>query len=90
MPKFGFSKRDMRRMERERDVDGLIELLGDEDDEVVFKAIEALTRIADPRGVEAMMTLVADASTSDLIRAKAWLALDVGIERESKKRTDWR
>jgi HEAT repeat protein len=90
MPKFGLGKRDIGRMEKERDIDALIDLLGDEDDEVVFKVIEALTRIADPRGIEAMMSLVADVTTSDLIRAKAWLALDVGIERESKKRTDWR
>jgi HEAT repeat protein len=90
MPRFGFSKRDIRKLERERDVEALIELLGDEDEDVVFKVIEALTRIADPGGIEAMMMLVADVSTSDLIRAKAWLALDVGIERESKKRTDWR
>lgn len=90
MPRFGFSKRDIRRLEKARDVDGLIELLRDPDDEIAFKAIEALTRVADPRGIEAMMALVADASTSDLIRTKAWLALDVGIERESKKRTDWK
>jgi HEAT repeat protein len=90
MPKFGLGKRDISKLEKERDVDALIDLLRNEDDEVVFKAIEALTRIADPRGIEAMMELVADASTSDLIRAKAWLALDVGIERESKKKTDWR
>jgi HEAT repeat protein len=90
MPKFGLGKRDIKRMERDRDIDGIIELLYDEDDKVVFEAIEALTRVGDPRGIEAMMTLVADVATSDLIRAKAWLALDVGIERESKKRTDWK
>lgn len=90
MPKFGTGKRDIKKMERERDVDGIIELLRDEEEKVVFEAIAALTRIGEPRGIEAMMTLVADATTSDLIRAKAWLALDVGIERESKKRTDWR
>jgi HEAT repeat protein len=90
MPKFGLGKRDIRKMERERDIDGIVEFLYDEDEKVVFEAIEALTRIGDPRGIEAMMTLVADASTTDLIRAKAWLALDVGIERESKKRTDWK
>ena len=90
MPKFGSGKKDIRKLERERDIDGIIALLQNEDDKVVFEAIEALTRLGDPRGIEAMMTLVADASTSDLIRAKAWLALDVGIERESKKRTDWR
>lgn len=90
MPKFGMGKRDFNKMERDRDIDGIVELLRDEDDKVVFEAIEALTRIGDPRGIEAMMTLVADPTTSDLIRAKAWLALDVGIERESKKRTDWR
>jgi len=83
-------KRDFNKMERDRDIDGIVEFLWDEDDKVVFEAIEALTRIGDPRGIEAMMTLVADPTTSDLIRAKAWLALDVGIERESKKRTDWR
>ncbi len=90
MPKFGLGKRDIKKMERDRDVDGIIELLRDEDDKVVFEAIEALTRLGDPRGIEAMMALVADPTTSDLIRAKAWLALDVGIERESKKRTDWK
>jgi HEAT repeat protein len=90
MPKFGLGKRDIKKMERERDIDGIVEFLYDEDEKVVFEAIESLTRIGDPRGIEAMMTLVADASTSDLIRAKAWLALDVGIERESKKRTDWK
>jgi len=90
MPKFGLGKRDIKKMERERDIDGIVEFLYDEDEKVVFEAIEALTRIGDPRGIEAMMTLVADAATTDLIRAKAWLALDVGIERESKKRTDWK
>jgi len=90
MPKFGMGKRDLKRLERERDVEGIIPLLRDDDEKVIFEAIEALTRIGDPRGIEAMMTLVADAATSDLIRAKAWLALDVGIERESKKRTDWK
>lgn len=89
MPKFGLGKRDIKRLERERDIDSIIPLLYDEDDKVVFEAIEALTRIGEPRGIEAMMALVADAATSDLIRAKAWLALDVGIEREAKKRTDW-
>ncbi|MBN2026409.1 MAG: HEAT repeat domain-containing protein [Actinobacteria bacterium] len=90
MPKFGLGKRDIKKLERERDVDAIIEFLYDEDDKTVFEAIEALTRMADPRGIEAMMALVADVATSDLIRAKAWLALDVGIERESKKRTDWK
>ncbi len=90
MPKFGHGKRDLAKLEKERDIDALIDLLNDEDDEVVFKVIESLTRLADPRGIEAMMTLVAAESTSDLIRTKAWLALDVGIERESKKRTDWK
>lgn len=90
MPRFGLGKRDIRRLERERDVDSLIELLSDQDDELVFKAIEALTRMGDPKGVGALMTLVSDQSCSELIRAKAWLALDVGMERESKKRTDWR
>jgi HEAT repeat protein len=90
MPKFAFGKRDPAELERRRDVEGLIKLLHDDEEDLVFKAIEALTRLGDPRGIEAMMALVADASTSDLIRTKAWLALDVGIERESKKRTDWR
>jgi HEAT repeat protein len=90
MAKFGLGKRDPKRLERERDIDGIIELLKEEDENVVFDAIEALTRIGDPRGIEAMMALVAGADTSDLIRAKAWLALDVGIERESKKRTNWK
>ena len=90
MAKFGLGKRDIKKLERERDIDGIVELLRDEDEKTVFEAIEALTRIGEPRGIEAMMTLVADPTTSDLIRAKAWLALDVGIERESKKRTDWR
>jgi hypothetical protein len=89
MPRFGFGKYNLDELEKKRDVEALIELLSEDDDELVFKVIEALTRIADPKGIEAMMALVADASTSDLIRAKAWLALDVGIERESKKRTDW-
>ncbi|MDY6793833.1 MAG: HEAT repeat domain-containing protein [Actinomycetota bacterium] len=90
MARFKFGKRDIRKMERERDIEAIISLLDYEDDEVVFKAIEALTRIGDPSGVEAMMRLVADLSCSDIIRAKAWLALDVGMERESKKRTDWK
>lgn len=90
MPKFGLGKRDIKKLERERDIEGIIAFLQDEDEKVVFEAIEALTRIGEPEGIEAMMTLVADPETSDLIRAKAWLALDVGIERESKKRTDWR
>jgi HEAT repeat protein len=90
MARFGLGKRDVGKLEKERDVEGLIELLSDDDDELVFQAIEALTRIGDPRGVEALMALVADPSCSELIRTKAWLALDVGIEREAKKRTDWR
>jgi HEAT repeat protein len=90
MARFGLGKRDVRKLEKERDIEGLIELLSDEDDELVFQVIEALTRIGDPRGVEALMVLVADPSCSELIRTKAWLALDVGIEREAKKRTDWR
>ena len=90
MPKFGLGKKDIKKLERERDIDGIIAYLQEDDDKVVFEAIEALTRLGDPRGIEAMMALVADARTTDLIRAKAWLALDVGIERESKKRTDWK
>ena len=90
MPRFKFGKRDIKKLEKDRDIDGLIAVLEEADDEVVFEAIEALTRTGDPRGVEALMRLVAAEDTSDLIRAKAWLALDVGMERESKKRTDWR
>lgn len=90
MPRFKFGKRDIQKLERERDIEALIELLEHDDDDLVFQAIEAITRIGDSRGVEALMRLVADVSTSDLIRAKAWLALDVGMERESKKRTDWK
>jgi HEAT repeat protein len=90
MPRFKFGKRDIRKMERERDIEALSGLLDNEDEDVIFQAIEALTRLGDPRGVEALMRLVADAGTSDLVRAKAWLALDVGMERESKKRTDWK
>jgi len=90
MPRFKFGKRDILKLERERDIEALIELLEHDDDDLVFQAIEAITRIGDTRGVEALMRLVTDVSTSDLIRAKAWLALDVGMERESKKRTDWK
>ena len=90
MPRFKFGKRDVKKLEKDRDIDGLIAILEDDDDEVAFEAIEAMTRTGDPRGVEALMRLVAAEDTSDLIRAKAWLALDVGMERESKKRTDWR
>ena len=90
MPRFKFGKRDIQKLERERDIGGLIGVLDNDDDELVFQAIEALTRTGDPRGVEALMRLVAAATTSDLIRAKAWLALDVGMERESKKRKDWK
>ncbi len=90
MPKLGKGKRDIARLEKERDLEGLIALLNDEDEDLVFKAIEAVERSGDPRGVEALMALVADPNCSDIIRAKAWLALDVGMERESKKRTDWR
>lgn len=90
MPRFKFGKRDVKKLEKDRDIDGLIAILENDDDEVVFEAIEALTRTGDPMGVEALMRLVAAEDTSDLIRAKAWLALDVGMERESKKRTDWR
>jgi len=90
MPRFKFGKRDIKKLERERDIDGLIGVLDNDDDELVFQAIEALTRTGDPRGVEALMRLVAAETTSDLIRAKAWLALDVGMERESKKRTHWK
>ncbi|MDD3717236.1 MAG: HEAT repeat domain-containing protein [Actinomycetota bacterium] len=90
MPRFGPGKRDISKLERERDTEGIIPFLYDDDENVVFNAIEALTRLGEPRGIEAMMALVADAATGDLIRAKAWLALDVGIEREAKKRTDWK
>ena len=89
MPRFGLGRKDIAKLERERDVEGIIEFLRDDDDKVVFQAIEALTRIGDDRGIEAMMALVADASTRDIVRAKAWLALDVGLAREAKKRTDW-
>lgn len=90
MARLGFGKRDIRKLERERDIDALVEILRDEDENLVFQAIEALTRIGDQRGVEALMALVVDPSCSELIRAKAWLALDVGLERESKKRRDWK
>jgi len=90
MAPFSLGKRDVLKLERERDIDALIELLSSGDDKLAFQAIEALTRIGDPRGVEALMALVVDPSCSELIRAKAWLALDVGMEREAKKRTDWR
>ncbi|WP_287154043.1 HEAT repeat domain-containing protein [Candidatus Solincola tengchongensis] len=90
MARFGFGKRDVRRLERERDVEGLVELLRDEDEKVAFQAIEALTRLGDKRGVEALMALVVDPTTTELIRAKAWLALDVGLAREAKKRTQWK
>lgn len=90
MVRFGFGKRDVRRLERERDVEGLVELLRDEDEKVAFQAIEALTRLGDKRGVEALMALVVDPTTTELIRAKAWLALDVGLAREAKKRTQWK
>ena len=90
MARLGFGKRDIRKLERERDIDALVEILRDEDENLVFQAIEALTRIGDQRGVEALMALVVDPSSSELIRAKAWLALDVGLERESKKRRDWK
>lgn len=90
MALFRFAKRDIKKLEKERDVEGIIALLKSDDNEVVFSAIEALTRIGDPRGIEAMMQLVDDTGCSEVIRAKAWLALDVGIERESKKRTDWK
>ncbi|OFW55545.1 MAG: hypothetical protein A2V52_05670 [Actinobacteria bacterium RBG_19FT_COMBO_54_7] len=90
MARFGLGKRDVQKLERERDIEGLIGLLSHEDEKLVFQAIEALTRIGDPEGVEALMALVADPSCPELIRTKAWLALDVGMEREAKKRTDWR
>jgi HEAT repeat protein len=90
MAKFGLGKKDIKKLEKERNVDAIIEILEDEDEDAVFHAIEALTRMADPRGIAALMELVADPACSDLIRAKAWLALDVGMERESKKRTDWK
>ncbi|MDI6832188.1 MAG: HEAT repeat domain-containing protein [Actinomycetota bacterium] len=89
MPRFGLGRKDIARLERERDVESIIAFLRDDDDKVVFQAIEALTRIGENRGIEALMALVADASTRDIVRAKAWLALDVGIAREAKKRTDW-
>ncbi len=89
MPRFGLGRKSIAQLERERDVEGIIEFLSDDDDKVVFQAIEALTRIGDNRGIEAIMALVAGASTRDIVRAKAWLALDVGLAREAKKRTDW-
>ena len=40
MLKFGLGKRDIKKMERERDIDnGIAELLYDEGDKVVFEAI---------------------------------------------------
>lgn len=90
MAPFGIGRRDLHKLEKERDIEALVQLLSDKDEDLVFQVIEALTRIGDPRGIEALMALVADPSCSDLIRTKAWLALDVGMEREAKKRTDWR
>ncbi|MGQ9475340.1 MAG: HEAT repeat domain-containing protein [Actinomycetota bacterium] len=90
MAPLGFGKRDVHRLERERDVEGLVKLLRHEDERVVFQAIEALTRLGDRKGVEALMALVVNPECSDLIRAKAWLALDVGLAREARKRTAWK
>lgn len=86
---FKGGKPDIKKLEIQRDVDKLIELLGDPDREYQYKVVEAITRLGDQRGIEALMALVADPATDELIRAKAWLALDVGWERESKKRTTW-
>jgi len=81
---------DIGKLEKQRKLDELIELLGHPDREVQYQAIEAVTRLGDPRGIEALMALVANPSTDELIRAKAWLALDVGWEREARKRTSWK
>jgi hypothetical protein len=81
---------DIGKLEKQRTLDELIELLGHPDREVQYQAIEAVTRLGDPRGIEALMALVANPSTDELIRAKAWLALDVGWEREARKRTSWK
>ncbi len=85
-----FGKKDVRRLERERDIEGLAKLIRSGDEKLAFQAIEALTRLGDGRAVEVLMALVADPSCSEVIRAKAWLALDVGLEREARKRTDWK
>jgi HEAT repeat protein len=81
---------DIKKLEAQRKIDEIIELLGYPDRDVQYEAIEAVTRLGDPRGIEALMSLVADPRTDELIRAKAWLALDVGWEREAKKRTGWK
>ncbi len=71
-------------------MDKLIDLLRHPERDVQYAAIARQTRLGDNRGIEALMALVVDPNTDELIRAKAWLALDVGWERESKKRTSWK
>ena len=78
-----------RSWEAQRDLDKLIELLASSDRDLQYEVVEAITRLGDQRGIEAPMALVADPATDELIRAGAWLALDVGWEREAKKRTSW-
>lgn len=90
MALFKQGKPDIRKLEAQRDLDKLIELLGSPDRDLQYEVVEAITRLGDQRGIEALMALVADPATDELIRAKAWLALDVGWERESKKRSTWK
>ncbi len=90
MALFKGGKPDVGKLEAQRDVGKLIELLGSEDRELRYAVVEAITRLGDQRGIEALMALVADPATDELIRAKAWLALDVGWEREAKKRSAWK
>jgi HEAT repeat protein len=90
MSLFKAGKPNIRKLESKRDLEKLIELLKYPNRDIQYKTIEAITRLGDNRGIEALMALVADPSTDELIRAKAWLALDVGWERESKKRTSWK
>ena len=86
---FKAGKPDIKKLETQRDLDKLIELLASPDRDLQYEVVEAITRLGDQRGIEALMALVADPATDELIRAKAWLALDVGWEREAKKRTSW-
>lgn len=90
MALFKGGKPDVKKLEAQRDLDGLIDLLSSEDRELQYAVVEAITRLGDQRGIEALMALVADPATDELIRAKAWLALDVGWEREAKKRSTWK
>ena len=57
---FGSKKVDVERMEAEKDVDGLIEALGDDDWTIRLFAATALGKIGDARAVEPLITALSN------------------------------